>query len=131
MQRLPKYTDNDIDEDMKLTRGDYIKILQHYRRGSRGYAGISMKIAKERAHRILAGELCRCIKPPTATRARKNHASYDESRRIAYCTRSIFNNKRLRRHGFRCKSARGNKTRLRPRFTSDITKTAQELVLVH
>lgn len=131
MQRLPKYTDNDIEEDMKLTRGDYIMILQHYRRGSRGAAGISMKTAKERAHRILAGELCRCIKPPTATRARKKHASADESRRIAYCTRSIFNNKSLRRHGFRCKSARGNKTCLRPRFTSDITKTAHDIVLHH
>lgn len=131
MRMLPKYTDNDIDEDMKLTRGDYIKILQHYRRGSRSAAGISTKTAKERAHRILAGELCRCIKPPTTTRARKRRASADESRRIAYCTRSIFNNKSLRRHGFRCKSSRGDKSRLRPRFTSDITKTAAELVLHH
>jgi hypothetical protein len=139
MRILPKYTDSDIDEDMKLTRSDYIKIIRHYRRGSRpmreaAEAGISTKTAKERAHRILAGKLCRCIKPPTSTstmtmmtRARKRRDSIEKSRRIAYCTQSIFNNRNLRRHGFRCKSARGD--RLRPRFTSDITKSEKNLVL--
>ena len=139
MRTLPQYTDSDIDEDMKLTRSDYFRILKHYRRGSRpmreaASAGISTKTVKDRAHRILAGKLCRCIKPPTSTmtmmtRARKKRGSAEESRRIAYCTQSIFNNKNLRRHGFRCKSVRGNKTRIRPRFTSDITKSAPELVL--
>jgi hypothetical protein len=137
----PKYTDNDIDDDMKLTRSDYIRIIQHYRRGSRpmraaAVAGISTKTAKERAHRILAGKLCRCIKPPgpsskmtMMTRGRKRRESIEKSRRIAYCTQSIFNNKRLRRHGFRCKTARGEK--LRPRFTGDITKSEKNLILRH
>ena len=135
MRTLPQYTDNDIDEDMKLTRSDYIKIIHHYRRGSHVAAatsGISMKTAKERAHRILAGKLCRCIKPTTSammTRARKRRASVNESRRISYCTRSIINNKNLRHHGFRCKSARGDKSHINPRFTRDITKSAQDLVL--
>ena len=31
--QFPKYTDSDIDKDMRLTRTDYIKILRHYRRG--------------------------------------------------------------------------------------------------
>ena len=116
--------DNDIDEDMKLTRGDYIKILHHYQPSSRkvrrGMASISTKTVKERAHRILAGKLCRCIKPTRAS------SSNEEGRRIAYCTRSIFNNKGLRRHGFRCKNSRGV---LRPRFTGDITKTKRKLRL--
>lgn len=141
MRILPKYTDNDIDEDMKLTRSDYIKILRHYRRGSRtmraaAAAGISTKNARERAHSILAGKLCRCIKPTTSTststmmtRARKRRDSAEKSRRIAYCTQSIFNNKKLRRHGFRCKSVRGDKSRINPRFTRDITKSAHDLVL--
>ena len=141
MRTVPQYTDNDIDEDMKLTRSDYIKILRHYRRGSRpmreaAAAGISTKTAKERAHSILAGKLCRCIKPTTSTststmmtRARKRRDSAEKSRRIAYCTQSIFNNRNLRRHGFRCKSARGD--RLRPRFTRDITKSEKNLVLRH
>lgn len=118
--------DNDIDEDMKLTRGDYIKILHHYQPSSRkvrrGMASISTKTVKERAHRILAGKLCRCIKPPRASSSSSN----EEGRRIAYCTRSIFNNKGLRRHGFRCKNSRGV---LRSRFTCDITKTKRKLRL--
>ena len=120
--------DNDIDEDMKLTRGDYIKILHHYQPSSRmvrrGMASISTKTVKERAHRILAGKLCRCIKPPRASSS--SLSSNEEGRRIAYCTRSIFNNKGLRRHGFRCKNSRGV---LRSRFTGDITKTKRKLRL--
>ena len=139
MRRFPKYTDSDIDKDMRLTRSDYITILRHYRRGSRpmrstSMASISTKTAKSRAHRILAEKLCSCIKPKTAknaptmmTRARKRRESIEKSRRIAYCTQSIFNNRGLRRHGFRCKTARGDK--LRPRFTSDITKSARDLAL--
>ena len=137
--QFPKYTDSDIDKDMRLTRSDYITILRHYRRGdsrpmrASSVASISTKTAKQRAHRILAEKLCRCITPNTAammTRGRKRRESIEKSRRIAYCTRSIFNNKRLRRHGFHCKTARGD-DRLRPRFTSDITKSAQDLVLRH
>ena len=140
MPRFPNYTDSDIDKDMRLTRGDYITILRHYRRGPRpmraaSLASISTKTAKERAHRILAGKLCSCITPkntaknaPTMmTRARKRRESIEKSRRIAYCTQSIFNNRGLRRHGFRCKTVRSDK--LRPRFTSDITKSARELGL--
>jgi hypothetical protein len=113
MPNLPRYTDNDIDEDMKLTRGDYIKILHHYQPGLRK---MSLKTAKETAHRILAEKLCRCIKGATDS----------EGRRIAYCTRSIFNNKGLRRHGFRCKTSRGA---VRPRLTGDITKRTRKLRL--
>ena len=123
--------DNDIDEDMKLTRGDYIKILHHYQPSSRkvrrGMASISTKTVKERAHRILAGKLCRCIKPPRASSSSSSSSSSnEEGRRIAYCTRSIFNNKGLRRHGFRCKNSRGV---LRPRISGDITKTKRKLRL--
>lgn len=130
---MPRYTDTDIDEDMKLTRGDYIKILHHYQPRLRKTQsrGMSMTIAKIRAHRILAGKLCRCIKPPKTARSRsrrQNPADDDEEerRRIAYCTRSIFINKGLRRHGFRCKTATGA---LRPRFTRNITKRTRRLRL--
>ena len=128
---MPRYTDSDIDEDMKLTRGDYIKILHHYQprlRKTHSH-GMSMNTAKIRAHRILAGKLCRCIKPPktAAAASRQNPAADDEEgRRIAYCTRSIFINKGLRRHGFRCKTATGA---LRPRFTRNITKRTRKLRL--
>ena len=140
MRAIPQYTDSDIDEDMKLTRSDYIQILNHYRSsGSRSprretasYVGISTKTVKDRAHRILAEKLCRCIKPsPTTSTRKKRGSAADESRRIAYCAKSIINRKNLRQHGFRCKSLRGDKSRLRPRFISELTKSAPELVLHH
>lgn len=136
MRNLLRYTDNDIDEDMKLTRSDYIKILHHYQPASRkmrrGTAAISTKTAKERAHRILADKLCRCIKSPSASSASSALSSRrpidEEGRRIAYCTRSIFNTKGLRRHGFRCKTSRGSSLS-RPRLTGDITKVTRKVRL--
>lgn len=125
MRNQPKYTDNDIDEDMKLTRSDYIKILHHYQPSSyASSSSITTRTAKKRAHRILAEKLCSCIKQ------RANYVSSptdDEGRRIAYCTRSIFNNKGIRRHGFRCKTAK--RRLLRPQLTSDITKTTRKIRL--
>ena len=48
MRTMPQYTDSDIDEDMKLTRSDYIRILTHYRRGSRPMRAAAAEIG--RAH---------------------------------------------------------------------------------
>jgi hypothetical protein len=125
MRNQPKYTDNDIDEDMKLTRSDYIKILHHYQPGSyASLSSITTQTAKKRAHRILAEKLCSCIKPRSPV---ASTTTDDEGRRIAYCTRSIFNNKGIRRHGFRCKTA---KRRLnRPRLIGDVTKTTRKIRL--
>jgi hypothetical protein len=122
---MPLYTDNDIDEDMKLTREDYIKILHHYHPGLREMYSrrMSLKTAKERAHRILAEKLCQCIKPPHSS---SSSSESKEGRRIAYCTTSIFNRKGIRRHGFRCKTTRGV---ARPRLTGDVTKITRKLRL--
>jgi hypothetical protein len=111
MKSLPNYTDNDIDEDMKLTRADYIKILHHYQ-GNRATRK-NKKSVKECAHRILAQKLCRCIKS-------SDDGNNDEGRRIGYCTKSIFNRRGLRQHGFRCKTNNGKMTR-------DVTKTVKRL----
>ena len=123
MKNVPKYIDSDIDEDMKLTHGDYVKILHHYQgpESGHGHGRVTRKnrkSVKERAHRILAQKLCRCIKATSST------SSGDEGRRIAYCTRSIFNTKGLRSHGFRCKTKNG---KLRPLMTRDITKTSRRI----
>jgi len=116
MKEEPLYTDNDIDEDMKLTRSDYMKILHHYQRDHpRGRKTASVK---QRAHRILAEKLCKCIK--------SNGSTIDEGRRIGYCTRSIFNSRGLRSHGFRCKTKTG---KLRPRMTRDVTKSTRRVKL--
>jgi hypothetical protein len=130
---MPKYTvDTDIDEDMKLTRGDYIKILHHYHPQTRKLtlSRMSSSYVKERAHKILAEKLCSCIKKIS----RKSPPGSDEGRRIAYCTKSIFNNRCLHPHGFVCKTKtrrdqyniRRSRT-LRSRMTKDITKTCRRL----
>lgn len=127
-----KYTDHDIDEDMKLTRSDYLKILHHYqpqtRKGSlAAKTRMPMTTLKDRAHRILAEKLCRCVKSTAS--------ASNEGRRIAYCTRSIFTNRGLRPHGFRCKAAKltrhgsRSSTTLRPRMTRELTKTCRRLRL--
>jgi hypothetical protein len=122
MKNVPKYTDSDIDEDMKLTHGDYVKILHHYQgpESGHGHGRVTRKnrkSVKERAHRILAQKLCRCIKATSSS-------SSNEGRRIAYCTRSIFNTNGLKSHGFRCKSKNG---KLRTRMTRYITKTSRRI----
>ena len=69
--------DSDIDEDMKLTRKDYITILHHYqhssrrrgirhigqrsRRGRSLHNKLSTKTLKMRAHKILGVNCCECI----------------------------------------------------------------------
>ena len=127
MKNVPKYTDSDIDEDMKLTHGDYVKILHHYQESDRGHGRTTRKnrkSVKERAHRILAQKLCRCIKSGASGSDTNDVSSGDEGRRIAYCTRSIFNSKGLRSHGFQCKTKTG---KLRPRMTRDITKKSRRI----
>jgi hypothetical protein len=118
MKNIPKYTDNDIDEDMKLTNSDYMKILHHYQ--GEHATRKNKKSIKQRAHQILAQKLCRCIKSSNDNDAMGD----DEGRRIGYCTRSIFNTKGLRQHGFRCKTKNG---KIRPMMTRDITKTVKRL----
>lgn len=119
---ISKYTDNDIDKDMKLTHNDYIKIIHYYQSDNVSRKNTNNKSLKERAHLILAQKLCRCIKPPD--RRRSSRTSAEKSRRIAYCTRSIFHLKRLRPHGFRCKT---NSGKIRPKMIRDITKTAKRI----
>ncbi len=123
---MPKYTDTDIDEDMKLTRGDYLKILHHYQPRTRklSWSKMTTNSVKQRAHRILAEKLCRCLKKVSNT----TNSDSDEGRRIAYCTRSIFKNRCLRHHGFRCKTeTRRVGNNKRPRLTNDLTKTCRRV----
>ncbi|NBO71363.1 hypothetical protein EBV26_12930 [bacterium] len=130
---MRNYTDNDIDEDMKLTRRDYIKILHHYQpkntSASSSSSRLSLKQIKHRAHRILADKLCRCIKASdsVADVDASRPPPRDESRRIAYCSRSIFNNRGLRQHGFTCKDTAKNGKR--GKFVKDVTKTRRILRL--
>jgi hypothetical protein len=128
---MRNYTDNDIDEDMKLTRRDYIKILHHYQPKNTS-SRLSLKQIKHRAHRILADKLCRCIKASDDDADADSDASTTQPRdeirrRIAYCSRSIFNNRGLRQHGFTCKDTAKNGRR--GKFVKDVTKTRRILRL--
>ena len=89
--------DSDIDEDMKLTRKDYITILHHYqhssrRRGLRRSRGrsihnkLSTKTLKMRAHKILGVNCCECIAKNTLQQRNQSNvhssSTYSTARNI-------------------------------------------------
>ena len=130
---VSEYVDNDIDEDMKLTRDDYIKLLHHYQQNENHHKKrnknpstintLSFTELKDKAHTILGRKFCTCISPTYVQSKngpkRKNILS---KKRISYCTNSIFNNRGLKRHGFNCR----NRTH---KLTQTVTKTQKVLVL--
>lgn len=99
---------------MKLSREDYIKILDYY--GIK-HQGASLTTIKSKAERVLADKLCRCIKrvDNTGLNGSKNNKSKtsksktsksknDESRAIAICRDSVLRRKGLTNAGkFSCK----------------------------
>jgi hypothetical protein len=85
----------------KLTKNDYTKILEYYKET----IPKSTKILKDKAEKILAGKLCRCIKKVDKT---------NEGKSIGICTKTIFNRKGYTRGKFKCKgksTVKFNKTR--------------------
>jgi len=74
----------------ELTNGDYIKILEYYKKP----IPKSKRLLKIEAEKILAGKLCRCIKKLDPT---------NEAKSIGICSKTIFNSKGLRRGQFNCK----------------------------
>lgn len=84
---------------MKLSREDYIKILDYY---NIKHQGASLTTIKGKAERVLADKLCRCIKRVDNTRS--NKSKNDESRAIAICRDSVLRRKGLANAGkFSCK----------------------------
>ena len=92
---------------MKITKTDYVTILQYYGvkipRTKLGRVNLSK--TKKRVNTILAKKLCRCIK--SVQKSKKER----ESIAIAICNKSIFKNRRLKHYRFTCKKRR----RLRPK----------------
>lgn len=74
----------------KLTKEDYIKILNFYKIPIPD----SVTEIKEQAEKILAEKLCRCIKKVDIA---------NEPKSIGVCSRTIFNRKGLKRGEFTCK----------------------------
>lgn len=131
---VSEYVDNDIDEDMKLTRDDYIKLLHHYQQNENHpkkhnknpsrINTLSFTELKDKAHTILGRKFCTCITPTDvqSKNASKRKNILLSKKRISYCTNSIFNNRGLKRHGFNCR----NRTH---KLTQTVTKTQKDLVL--
>ena len=89
---------------MKLSREDYIKILDYY--GIK-HQGASLTTIKGKAERILADKLCRCIKRVDNTGSNGSKTSKsksNESRAIAICRDSVLTRKGVTNAGkFSCK----------------------------
>jgi len=79
---------------MKLTKDDYIKILDYYniKYNSNNYNSI-----KRKAENVLADKLCRCIKKV------KTLKDISENRAIGICKSSVLNKKNLTVGRFSCK----------------------------
>lgn len=79
---------------MKLTKEDYIKILNFY---NINYRKNNFNHIKRKAENILADKLCRCIKRV------KNTSDKDENRAIGICKNSVLNKKDISAGKFSCK----------------------------
>ena len=87
---------------MKLSKDDYIKILNYYKIN---YSKYNTQSIKRKAEEILANKLCRCIKKV------KNNNKKIESTAISICKSSVLNRKNLSIGRFSCKK--------RPLFLKD------------
>jgi hypothetical protein len=74
----------------KLSNKDYINILKFYKMN----IPKSRQLLKIQAEKIMAEKLCKCIK--------KLDTEFEE-KSIAICSKTIFNNKKLKRGQFSCK----------------------------
>lgn len=76
-----------------LTNKDYINILKFYKLA----VPRSKRLLKIAAERVLNDKLCKCIKKVDYKNEKKS---------IAICTKSIFQNKGIKRGKFTCKKKR-------------------------
>ena len=80
---------------MKLSKNDYVSILNDYKINSENLTSTQIK---NKAESILVSKLCKCIKKVEPTLKVKN-----ESNAIAICTNSILRKKHLKSFRFTCK----------------------------
>lgn len=78
---------------VKITSKDYKSILSYYNQPIPN----SIKLLKEKAEKILAEKLCKCI---------KRVEPINEQKSIGICTKTIFNSRGLTRGIFKCKGKR-------------------------
>jgi hypothetical protein len=94
---------------MKLTKDDYINILEYY--NIKINKNLSFSSLKKLVEKIIAEKLCSCIK-------KVPNENQPESRAIGICNYSVVKRKNLKINGFTCKkkkmlkTAKFNKNRL-------------------
>ena len=74
----------------ELTSNDYKKILEFYGKN----IPKSKRLLKMQAEKIISNKLCRCI---------KKFDKKNEAKSIGICTKTVINNKGLKRGKFTCK----------------------------
>ena len=80
----------------QLTKNDYIKILEYYKKP----IPKSSRLLKKNAENILSTKLCKCIKKVEPN---------NESKSIGICTKTIINRKGYIRGKFNCKGKKSIK----------------------
>ncbi len=101
---------------MQLTKDDYRNILEYYEISLPRKA--TAKALKHKAEDILAKKLCRCIKKV------EPYKSTNEGRAIAICKKTLFTNRNLITHRFKCK-----KPQLLPKKGTKLMKTKRNIKL--
>lgn len=81
---------------MKLTKKDYISILNYYKININN---LNDDAIKKKAELILANKMCRCIKSVQ----KKSNYKLNEQNAIALCRKSVIKNKNINIFNFSCK----------------------------
>ena len=82
--------------DRRLTRADYVTILEYY---NIDHTNMTYENIKDKAQDILGKKMCRCIKKIQKSPYRPQN----ESRAIAICRDSVLKKKNLKTYTFKCK----------------------------
>lgn len=116
-----------MPKEMRLTRADYIAILNYYHMPPDGLTSAAIK---KEAERLLAEKMCRCIKKLEKgykRRQRRFTRSTLRFRPIAICRDSVINKKNLRMYTFQCERPQQLNSPRQKRRTLKIFKTAKTL----
>ena len=100
---------------LELTNKDYVSILNYYNIN----IPKSKKLIKQKAEKIMAEKLCKCIK--------KLDNKY-EAKSIGICTKTIFNRKGYIRGQFQCKKKQSVKIRKNRKNRTRKNKTLKKSI---
>ncbi len=117
-------------QEMRLTKADYVAILNYYNIPT---AGLTQPALKAQAEEMLAEKMCRCIKKLDRARRKKQQQqrrvtrSTRQIKPVAICRDSVFHKKRLKVYSFQCQPPQGLHAPKNSRRTLKVYKTARTL----